>query len=66
MARGVGEGRLFEGGDYFKYFRQRGSIIRGMLLKSRDDYYSRIYGSYLACILVKIWFISEEFKKRRH
>ena len=24
MARGAGEGRLFEGGDYFKYFRQRG------------------------------------------
>ena len=24
MARGTGEGRLFEGGDYFKYFRQRG------------------------------------------
>ena len=22
-------GRLFEGGDYFKYFRQRGAIIRG-------------------------------------
>ena len=29
MARGAGEGRLFEGGDYFKYFRQRGTIIRG-------------------------------------
>ena len=24
MVRGAGEGRLFEGGDYFKYFRQRG------------------------------------------
>ena len=25
-------GRLFEGGDYFKYFGQRGAIIRGRLL----------------------------------
>ena len=29
MARG---GRLFEGGDYFKYFGQRGAIIRGRRL----------------------------------
>ena len=29
MARGAKEGRLFEGADYFKYFRQRGAIIRG-------------------------------------
>ena len=30
MTRGVGGGgRLFEGGDYFKYFHQRGAIIRG-------------------------------------
>ena len=29
MARGAGEGRLFEGGDYFKYFRQREAINRG-------------------------------------
>ena len=34
MARGAGEGRLFEGGDCYKYFRQRGGgegrvIIRG-------------------------------------
>ena len=35
MARGAGEGRLFEGGDCFKYLRQRGGgeggggIIRG-------------------------------------
>ena len=31
MTRGVGEGGrlLFEGGDYFKYFHQRGAIIRG-------------------------------------
>ena len=27
MARG--EGQLFEGGDYFKYFGQRGAINRG-------------------------------------
>ena len=25
-------GRLFEGGDYFKYFGQRGAIIRGRRL----------------------------------
>ena len=30
MARGGG--RLFEGGDYFKYFGQRGAIIRGRRL----------------------------------
>ena len=24
-----GEGRLFERGDYFKFFRKRGAIIRG-------------------------------------
>ena len=29
---GGGGGGLFEGGDYFKYFRQRGSIIRGRRL----------------------------------
>jgi len=29
MARGAEEGRLLEGGDYFKYFRQRRAIIRG-------------------------------------
>ena len=29
--RGKG-GRLFEGGDYFKYFRQRGAIIRGNMV----------------------------------
>ena len=28
MARGAEEGRLFEGGDYFEYFRQRGTVIR--------------------------------------
>ena len=32
MARGVEEWRLFKGGDYFKYFRQRGAIIRGRRL----------------------------------
>ena len=31
MAR-EGGGRLFEGGDYFKYFGQRGAIIRGRRL----------------------------------
>ena len=29
MARGAGEGRLFEGGDYFKYFHQRGRLFKG-------------------------------------
>ena len=32
MVRGGGGGRLFEGGDYFKYFGQRGAIIRGRRL----------------------------------
>ena len=34
MTRGVGGGGrlLFEGGDYFKYFHQRGAIIRGRRL----------------------------------
>ena len=33
MARGGGGGgRLFEGGDYFKYFGQTGVIIRGRRL----------------------------------
>ena len=32
MVRGAGEGRLFEGGDYFKYSRQRGVLIRGRQL----------------------------------
>ena len=36
MVKGAGEGRLFEGGDYFKYFRQRGVLIRGrQLIKGR-------------------------------
>ena len=33
-------GRLFKGGDYFKYFLQRGAIIRGRRL-NKDAYYSR-------------------------
>ena len=32
MARGTGEGQLFEGGDYFKYICQRGAIIQGRQL----------------------------------
>ena len=40
---GGGDGRLFEGGDYFKYFRQRGAIIRGKRL-IEGGYYSRKYG----------------------
>ena len=32
MATGAGGRRLFEGGDYFKYFRHRGAIIRGRRL----------------------------------
>ena len=41
MARGGGGGgRLFEGGDYSKYFHQRGAIIEGGN-SSRDGYYSR-------------------------
>ena len=33
-------GRLFKGGDYFKYFLQRRAIIRGRRL-NKDAYYSR-------------------------
>ena len=29
---GGGGGRLFDGGDYLKYFGQRGAIIRGRRL----------------------------------
>ena len=32
MERGGGGGRLFDGGDYLKYFGQRGAIIRGRRL----------------------------------
>ena len=32
MVREGGGGVLFEGGDYFKYFGQRGAIIRGRRL----------------------------------
>ena len=32
MAREMGRERLFEGGDYFKYFHQRRAIIRGRRL----------------------------------
>ena len=41
MARGAGEGRLFEGGDYFKYFRQRGGggVIEGRLLFEEIRYF---------------------------
>ena len=28
--RGGGGGRLFEGGNYLKYFHQRGAIVRGI------------------------------------
>ena len=36
MVRGTGEGRLFKGGDYFKYFCQRGVLIRDrQLIKGR-------------------------------
>ena len=46
MTRGVEGGgrRLFEGGDHFKYFYQRGLIIRGRQSESRDSCYSRKYG----------------------
>ena len=34
MARGGG--RLFEGGDYFKYFGQRGAINRGTAITRQN------------------------------
>ena len=39
-----GEGRLFEGGDYFKHFRKRGRLFEGGD-QSRDSHYSRKYGN---------------------
>ena len=48
--RGEGEGgggRLFEGGDYFKYFGQRGAIIRGRRLIERRLLFEEIYGTSL-------------------
>ena len=59
MARGGG--RLFEGGDYFKYFGQRGAIIRGTAIirgntvSSFDtEVYSFIYICIFICISVSI------------
>ena len=43
--RGWGWGRLFEGSDYFKYFRLKGRLFEGGDL-SRDGYYSRKYGKW--------------------
>ena len=42
MGWGAEEGRLFEGDDYFKYFRQRGAIIRGtaIIRGNTVSYYS--------------------------
>ena len=47
MARGAGEGRLFEGGDCYKYFRQRGGG-GGEGDYSRDGYYSNKNGILLS------------------
>ena len=49
MARGGGGGGgggLFEGGDYFKYFGQRGTIIRGRRLIERRLLFEEIRYSY--------------------
>ena len=37
-------GRLFEGGDYFKHFHQRGAIIQGRRLIERWLLFKEIYG----------------------
>ena len=42
MARGVGEGQLFEGGDYFKYFYQRGAIL-GRRLIGRESLFEETW-----------------------
>ena len=39
---GEGGWRLFEGGDYFKYFHQRGAIIRGRWLIERQLLFEEI------------------------
>ena len=55
MARG-GERRLFEGGDYFKYFRQREAINRG------TGYSSRKYGiSVYKWKLILAFFCAEQY-----
>ena len=49
--RGGGGGRLlFQGGDYFKYFHQRGAIIRGTaILQGNTVVSSLIYISSVIC-----------------
>ena len=56
MARGVGGGgRLFVGDDYFKYFQQRGVIIRGRrsiegrLLCEEIRYTHQVFNEKFAC-----------------
>ena len=54
MARGGG-GRLFEGGDYFKYFGQRGAIIRGRrLIEGRLLFEEIWYFDYIVLLGAKI------------
>ena len=59
MATGAGGRRLFEGGDYFKYFRQRWTIIRGRrLIKGR-----LLFEESLSKHLKMIFFCSQYVRK---
>ena len=54
MAGGGGGGRrLFEGGDYFKYFGQRGAIIRGRRLIEGRLLFEEI--RYVKIYDMKVW-----------
>ena len=54
MARGGG--RLFEAGDYFKYFGQRGTIIRGRrLIEGRLLFEEIRYISDLILHFIYVW-----------
>ena len=45
-----GGGALFEGGDYFKYFGQRGTIIRGRRLIEGRLLFEEIRYPYLSVV----------------
>ena len=45
-------GRLFEGGDYFKYFHQRGAIIRGKAIIQGNTVVSSLI--YISSVIDKV------------
>ena len=54
MVRGVrgGLGRLFEGGDYFKYLHQRGAIIREQAIIQGNTVVSSVI--YISSVIDKV------------